>query len=76
MKRFIRNLFPFMIAVCITLSLASLASATCQFLGGLNQGVSCYVIDEDDTYCYYRCYCTGTQRQCDEFYTENGLSDV
>lgn len=78
MKKFVSGVLSFALAGCFTISLASAAAAqsgACDYLiGGVGEGVTCYYRSQDDEYCYYDCYCTGTASQCDRFYTEHGLS--
>lgn len=78
MKRILSGVLYFAFAGCFAVSLASVAAAqsgACDYLiGGVGQGVTCYYRSQDDEYCYYTCYCTGTASQCNQFYVENGLS--
>lgn len=80
MKKVLRNLLTFVLASCFVISLASFVAAqsgACEYLiGNVGDGVTCYYRSQDAEYCYYDCYCTGTQQQCNDFYLEHGLSDV
>jgi len=78
MKRTLKGVLSFVLAGCFSVTLASVAAAqsgSCDYLiGGIDQGVTCYYRSQDEEYCYYDCYCTGSASQCDRFYTANGLT--
>lgn len=77
MKRIFVNVTSFAFAGLFAISLAIVASAqsgSCDYLiGNISDGATCYYSSQDAEYCYYDCYCVGTQSQCDAFYRANGL---
>lgn len=78
MKRTLVSALSFVFAGLFAVSLASVAAAQsgdCAYLiGSVGDGVTCYYSSQDAQYCYYNCYCTGSQSQCNAFYLDNGLS--
>lgn len=77
MKKVRKNLLVFVMAIGFAVSFASVTASACDYLlGGVDQGVTCYRTGQDAQWCYYTCYCTGTQQQCNQFYELMGLQDV
>lgn len=73
MKVFLRNANCLVLAGFIATFSAAVAAAQCDaVITGAN--ASCYLTHEDEQFCHYDCYCTGTREQCDQFCIENGLS--
>jgi len=71
MKRMIKYALSAFASILLSLTLAGAVVAQCTL--ETSDAYTCYVIGEDETYCYYQCYCKTDEDSCRRALEDDGF---